>query len=107
MIKCPKTKQNHQNAKIRVISVVKNLLICKMLNKHSKEYLTGAQCKYSSRFCLLDIHPVTWIYFSYLFKVLKPNVHLENILLIICNRTGITCRFVSFNADLSENYSAI
>lgn len=79
-----------------------------MLHKHSKEYLTGAQYKYSSRFCLLDsIHPVTWIYFSYLFKVLKPNVHLENILLIICNRTGITCRFVSFNADLSENYSAI
>lgn len=27
MIKCPKTKQNQQNAKIRVISVVKNLLI--------------------------------------------------------------------------------
>lgn len=46
MIKCPKTKQNQQNAKIRVISVVKNLLICKMLHKHSKEYLTGAQCKY-------------------------------------------------------------
>lgn len=78
-----------------------------MLHKHSEEYLTGAQCKYSSGFCLLDMHPVTRIYFSYLFKVLKPNVHLENINLIICNRTRITCRFVSFNADLSENYSAV
>lgn len=105
MIKCPKTKQNQKNTKIRVISVVKNLLICKMLHKHSKEYLTGAQCKYSSGFCLLDMHPVTRIYFPYLFKGLKPNVHLEIILLIICNRTRITCycRFVSFNADLSEN----